>query len=146
MKSSLVPGVSASHAFRVSVAQTVPHLPIGNELFSDIPDVLATANMVAMMEGTATKALAPHMDTGEGSLGILVSVTHLAATVPGQTVTVTAEVTSVEGRKVTFKVLAHDGLDKIGEGMHQRMIVPWERFKSGVIAKAARLSIDRPKV
>ena len=70
MKPSLVPGVSASHTFAVTRAQTVPHLPIGNALFSDIPHVLATANMVAMMEATATKALAPHLDANDGSLGI----------------------------------------------------------------------------
>ena len=138
MKPTLQAGVSASHGFLVTAAQTVPNLPIGNDLFSDIPDVLATANMIAMMEGTATKALSTHLDANEGSLGISVNVTHTAATVPGQTVTVTAEVTAVEGRKITFKVLAHDGLDKIGEGTHSRMIVPWDRFKAGVAAKAAR--------
>jgi fluoroacetyl-CoA thioesterase len=138
MKPTLIAGVLASHAFPVTDAQTVPNLPIGNDLFSDIPHVLATANMIAMMEATATKALAPHLDANEGSLGILVNVTHTAATVPGQTVTVTAEVTAAEGRKITFKVSAHDGLDKIGEGTHQRMIVPWDRFKATVAAKAAR--------
>lgn len=140
MKSTLRPGASADHAFAVTEAQTVPCLPIGNDLFTDIPNVLATANMIAMMEATATKVLAAHLDTGEGSLGILVDVTHLAATVPGQIVTVTAEITAVEGRRITFKVSAHDGLDKIGEGTHQRMIVPWDRFKAGVAAKAAKAS------
>ena len=139
MKPTLIPGTSATHAFLVTDAQTVPRLPIGNELFTDIPHVLATANMIAMMEATATKTLAPHMDANEGSLGILVNVTHLAATVPGQTVTVTAEITAVEGRKITLKVSAHDGLDKIGEGTHQRMIVPWDRFKASVATKAAKV-------
>ena len=138
MKPTLVPGAFATHVFDVTDGQTVPHLLIGNGLFTDIPHVLATANMIAMMEGTSTKALGPHMDAGEGSLGVLVNVTHLAATVPGQKVTVTSEVTAVEGRKITFKVVAHDGIDKIGEGTHQRMIVPWDRFKAGVAAKAAK--------
>jgi fluoroacetyl-CoA thioesterase len=135
MKPTLQSGITATHAFVVTSAQTVPNLPIGNALFSDIPEVLATANMIAMMEATATKALSPHLDTNEGSLGIAVNVTHTAATVPGQTVTVTAEITAADGRKITFKVSAHD---KIGEGTHQRMIVPWDRFKAGVAAKAAR--------
>lgn len=143
MKSTLQPGVSASHVFEVTDAQTVPNLPIGNGLFTDIPHVLATANMIAMMEGTSTKVLADHMDAGEGSLGVLVNVTHLAATVPGQKVTVTSEVTAVDGRKVTFKVTAHDGIDKIGEGTHARMIVPWERFKAGVAAKAKRVESSK---
>lgn len=50
----------------------------------------------------------------------------------------TATIEEVEGRKITFHVVAHDGLDKIGEGMHQRAIVPWQRFKAGVAAKAAK--------
>jgi fluoroacetyl-CoA thioesterase len=95
--------------------------------------------MVVMMEGAATKALRPHLDANEGSVGISVNVTHLAATLPGQTVTVTAEVIAVDGRKVTFEVIAHDGLDKIGEGTHARAIVPWDRFKSGIAAKAAKV-------
>lgn len=140
MKPTLKPGVSDSHVFDVTDAQTVPNLPIGNGLFTDIPHVLATANMIAMMEGTSTKVLAPHMDANEGSLGILVNVTHLAATVPGQKVTVTSEVTAVEGRKITFRVTAHDGIDKIGEGTHARMVVPWDRFKAGVAAKARKAS------
>ena len=88
--------------------------------------------------GAATKALKPHLDTNEGSVGISVNITHTAATLPGQTVTASAAITAVEGRKITFKVTAHDGLDKIGEGTHIRAIVPWDRFKAGVAAKAQK--------
>ena len=94
---------------------------------------------VVMMEAAATKALRPHLDDNEGSVGIHVDVTHLAATLPGQTVAATAEIVAVEGRKVTFKVTAHDGVDKIGEGTHQRAIVPWDRFKAGIAAKAKKV-------
>lgn len=139
MKATLVPGVIASHSYVVGLANTVPHLAMDRSTFDDIPGVLATAYMVVMMEGAATKALRPHLDPGEGSLGIAVNVTHLAATLPGQTVTVTAAVVAVDGRKVTFKVTADDGLDSIGEGTHQRAIVPWTRFEASVAAKAARV-------
>jgi fluoroacetyl-CoA thioesterase len=108
--------------------------------FDDIPEVLATAYMVVMMEGACTKVLRPHLDTDEGSLGIAVNVMHLAATLPGQTVTVTATIERVEGRRVVFHVVAHDGADKIGEGTHQRAIVPWDRFKAGVAAKAKKVA------
>ncbi len=139
MKPTLKPGVSATHAYLVDRANTVPHLAMDRSTFDDIPEVLATAYMVVMMEGAATKALRPHLDANEGSVGISVNVTHLAATLPGQTATVTAEITAVEGRKITFKVVAHDGLDKIGEGTHTRAIVPWDRFKAGIAAKAAKV-------
>ena len=139
MKPTLIPGLSASHTFVVTQANTVPHLALDRSTFDDIPEVLATAYMVVMMEAAATKALRPHLDANEGSLGISVNVTHLAATLPGQTVTATAEITAVDGRKVTFKVSAHDGLDLIGEGIHSRAIVPWDRFKAGVAAKTAKV-------
>ena len=139
MKPTLIPGLTATHTFTVTAANTVPQLALDRSTFDDIPEVLATAYMIVMMEAAATKALRPHLDANEGSLGISVNVTHLAATLPGQTVTATAEITAVEGRKVTFRVSAHDGLDKIGEGTHQRAIVPWDRFKAGVAAKAAKV-------
>jgi fluoroacetyl-CoA thioesterase len=141
MKSTLTVGVSASHSYLVTAATTVPELKIDTSTFPEIPGVLATAYMIAMMEGTSAKALQPHLDANEGTLGIVVNVTHLAATLPGQTVTVTAEITAVEGRKVTFKVVAHDGVDKIGDGTHSRMIVPSTRFKAGVNAKAAKAGV-----
>jgi fluoroacetyl-CoA thioesterase len=139
MKPTLAPGLIAAHTFTVTSANTVPHLAMDRSTFDDIPDVLATAYMIVMMEAAATKVLRPHLDANEGSLGIAVNVTHLAATLPGQTVTATAEIVAVEGRKVTFKVSAHDGIDTIGEGTHSRAIVPWDRFKAGVAAKAAKV-------
>ncbi|MBS0241951.1 MAG: thioesterase family protein [Proteobacteria bacterium] len=138
MKPTLVEGLSDTHAYEVTVANTVPHLAMDRSTFDDIPEVLATAYMVVMMEGACTKVLSPHLDPNEGSLGIHVNVSHLAATLPGQTVTVTATIEKVEGRKVTFRVVAHDGLDKIGDGTHVRAIVPWDRFKAGVGAKAKK--------
>lgn len=139
MKPSLAPGVSATHSYTVTRENTVPHLAMDRSTFDDIPEVLATAYMVAMMEGAATKAIRPHLDANEGSVGVSVNITHTAATLPGQVVTVTAEITAVVGRKVTFKIVAHDDLDKIGEGTHQRAVVPWDRFKAGVAQKSAKV-------
>jgi fluoroacetyl-CoA thioesterase len=139
MKSTLTPGLTDTHSYVVTAANTVPHLAMDRSTFDDIPEVLATAYMVVMMEGACTKLLRPHLGANEGSLGIAVNVTHIAATLPGQSVTVTATIEKVEGRKITFRVSAHDGLDKIGEGTHTRAIVPWDRFKAGVAAKAGRL-------
>jgi fluoroacetyl-CoA thioesterase len=86
--------------------------------------------------------LADHLEYGEGSLGVHINISHVAATVPGQTVVVTAECTKVEGRRVTFHIRAHDGIDMIGEGEHVRMIVNWEKFEQRVNdkAKAARVA------
>jgi fluoroacetyl-CoA thioesterase len=138
MKPTLGPGLADSHSYLVTAANTVPHLAMDRSTFDDIPEVLATAYMAVMMEGACTKVLRPHLDAGEGSLGVHLNVSHVAATVPGQTVTVTATIEKVEGRKITFRVVAHDGLDRIGEGTHTRAIVPWDRFKAGVAAKSKK--------
>ena len=139
MKPTLLPGITATHTYVVGTGNTVPHLAMDRSTFDDIPEVLATAYMCVMLEGACTKAIAPHLDAGEGSVGIHLDVSHLAATLPGQTVTATATLEKLDGRKATFRVVAHDGLDKIGEGRHVRAIVPWERFKAGVAAKKGRV-------
>jgi fluoroacetyl-CoA thioesterase len=139
VKSSLVVGLTGQSSFVVSEANTVPRLAIEQAGFSDIPPVLATAYMIAMMEGASAQVLRPHLDPGEGSLGTVVNVNHTSATLVGQTVTVTAEITAVQGRRITFKVTAHDGLDQIGTGTHERAIVPWDRMGGVLDAKRARI-------
>ncbi|MBI1385040.1 MAG: thioesterase [Rhizobiales bacterium] len=141
MKESLKPGISHTMTFVVPANKTVPHLYPEAPEFQTMPGVFATGFHVGLMEWAAVRAIAPHLDEGEGSLGIHVDVSHAAATLPGQTVTVTATCTAVEGRRLTFRVAAHDGLDAIGEGTHQRMVVPWERFRAKVDQKAAAAGV-----
>ena len=138
MKDTLKVGDRARLAFKVPVEKTVPHLYPEAPDFQAMPDVFATGFMVGLMEWCCMKVLEPHLDAGEGSLGIHINVSHSAATVPGQTVTVEAECTGVTGRRVAFKVTAHDGVETIGEGHHERMVVPWARFVGRVNEKAAR--------
>ena len=78
----------------------MPHLYPEAPEFKEMPTVFATGFMVGLMEWTCLKVLAPHLDEGEGSLGVHIDVSHIAATVPGQTVTVDAECTKVSGRRV----------------------------------------------
>ena len=59
-----------------------------------------------------------------------IDVSHAAATLPGQTIKVVAEVTKVDGRRVSFSVKAHDGVEAIGAGEHDRFVVPWDKFSS----------------
>ncbi|MFA5899463.1 MAG: thioesterase family protein [Hyphomicrobium sp.] len=142
MKDTLKPGDKTQFAFPVPTEKTVPHLYPEAPEFRAMPTVFATGFMVGLMEWTCLKVLQPHLDEGEGSLGIHIDVSHSAATLPGQTVTVEAECTAVNGRRVSFHVKAHDGIDLIGEGRHERMIVPWARFvaRANEKAKLARVS------
>jgi len=116
----------------------VPHLYPEAHEFQMMPTVFATGFMVGLMEWTCLHVIEPHLEAGEGSLGVHIDVSHVAATVPGQTVTVHAHVTKIDGRRIHFHVKAHDGIDLIGEGEHERMIVHWDKFESRVNEKAKK--------
>ena len=141
MKPTLQPGARTEFAFKVPANKTVQHLYPEAHEFQQMPTVFATGFMVGLMEWTCLKVLEPHMDEGEGSLGIHIDVSHLAATVPGQTVTVEAECTKVEGRRVWFHVKARDEIDVIGEGEHQRMVVNTDKFVAKVNEKAKKARV-----
>jgi fluoroacetyl-CoA thioesterase len=135
MKATLRPGLTHRFSYRVPQNKTVPHLYPEVADFQAMPQVFATGFMVGLMEWTCMQLLSPHLDPGEGSLGVHVDVSHTAATPPGLTVTVEVECLAVQGPKVTFKVKAHDGVELIGEGQHQRFIVSWQNFNARVAKK-----------
>ena len=142
MKDTLKAGDTARLEFKVPAEKTVPHLYAESADFRAMPNVFATGFMVGLMEWACLEALKPHLDEGEGSLGIHIDVSHSAATVPGQVVTVDATVTAVTGRRVQFDVVAHDGVEVIGKGRHERMVVPWVRFVQRVNQKAGQAGVD----
>jgi fluoroacetyl-CoA thioesterase len=138
MKSTLKPGLTHRFTYRVPENKTVPFTyPEAPEIAS-MPKVFATGNMIILMEWTCTQLLAPHLDPGEGSLGVHVDVSHLAATLPEQMVTVDVELDKIVGYRVGFKVKAHDGIDLISEGRHERFVVYWDKFNARLAAKAAK--------
>ncbi len=127
MKTSLVPGVSLTFRYPVPEDKTVPHVYPESPRFREMPAVFATAYLVGL----------PHLDEGEQSVGTGVWVTHTAATPPGLVVTVDVAILKVEGRKLTFSVRAHDLVDAISEGTHERFVIDRERFVRKVAEKAA---------
>jgi fluoroacetyl-CoA thioesterase len=141
MKDTLQPGIKARFSYKVPVEKTVPHIYRESAEMQTMPAVFATGYLIALMEWTCVQALAPHLDEGEGSVGVHVDVAHDAATPAGMTVTVDVEVTEVEGRRVWFHVQAQDGVDTIGDGYHQRFIVEWDRFNAKVAEKKAKAGV-----
>jgi fluoroacetyl-CoA thioesterase len=135
MKPTLVPGLKHTFTYKVPLDKTVPYTYREAAEMQAMPEVFATGNMIILMEWTCVQLMAPHMDAGEGSLGTHVDVSHLAATLPGMSVTAEAELVSIDGRRLEFKVSAHDGVDLIGEGRHQRAVVGWDKFKARVADK-----------
>ena len=138
MKPTLKPGLIHRFFYKVPVAKTVPHLYDESPELAAMPEVFATGFMVGLMEWTCVQLLAPHLDTGEGSLGVHIDVSHKAATPVGFTITVEAECVEVKGPRAKFAIKAHDGIDEIGSGIHERFIVTWDRFNKSVATKTAR--------
>jgi predicted thioesterase len=100
-----------------------------------LPEAYGTPMMIYLMEVAAGTAIEPFLPDGWASVGVAVSVEHLAATPIGRTVTATATVTAVDQRTVTFAVTAHDGVELIGRGTHLRAPVELERFNRRLSAK-----------
>lgn len=91
-------------------------------------EVFGTPMMIALMENAAWRAVAEHLDEGQVTVGTLVNVRHLGATLLGQQVRATAELIEIDGRRLLFKVEAYDEQKKIGDGQHERTIINLEKF------------------
>ena len=102
---------------------------------SGLVPVFATPYMNALMENAAVNAVQAQLAPDEGTVGIRLDITHDAATPIGMKVWAEAEVTAVEGRKLTFTVTAYDEAEKIGGGTHQRFIIKPEKFLAKTQAK-----------
>lgn len=98
-------------------------------------EVFATPMMVAVMEAAACAAIDPHLPETHTSLGLNINVMHTAPTPIGLTVTATANLTEVSGRKLTFEVRAEDGHGEIGSGTHTRIVVDRKRFDASLQSK-----------
>jgi fluoroacetyl-CoA thioesterase len=102
---------------------------------SSLPQVFATPMMITAMENAALNAVLAYLDPGESCVGTVVNVKHLAATPVGHRVTADAVVTKVDGRHIEFTVTAHDEVEEIGNGTHERMVVDMARIDKRLAAK-----------
>lgn len=91
-------------------------------------EVFATPAMVALMENAAMKAVAEELPEGSTTVGAMMDTTHVKPSAMGETISATATLKEVEGRKLTFSVTAGDSKGVIGEGMHVRYIVDRVKF------------------
>lgn len=136
MKDSLRPGISRTNRVQVDRDRTIGFM--GEE-----GRVYATPRLIYDIENTCRDLILEHADPNEDSVGIEVSVRHLAATLLGMTAEITATVRAVEGRKVTFDVVAKDDLEPICEGMHSRFVVDKGKTVERLKAKAAKYAALR---
>jgi fluoroacetyl-CoA thioesterase len=115
-------GLSGTAEIVVGTRDTAPHVGSGKI------GVLATPIMVNLMEAAALAAVERFMPPGYQTVGTHLDVKHFAATPVGLRVRAQADLTKVEGRTLTFRIHAEDEREKIGEGVHERLIINVERF------------------
>jgi fluoroacetyl-CoA thioesterase len=136
MKETLKTGIRYEHKFVVPPSKTVPALYPEAAEFVAMPEVFATGFLVGFLEWACIKAINPHLDwPNEQSVGTHINVSHLAATPPGLEVTATVELIEIDGRRLVFAVEAHDGVDLISRGLHERFIINKERFDAKMSEK-----------
>ncbi len=120
----LTPGLSAAIRRPVDSAATA------RQLGSGTVDVLATPELVRLMEMAAVAALADRLPPEFTSVGVSVSVQHLAPTPVGLSVEARATLTEVQGRRLTFQVAARDDVEEVAQGTHERVLVEVEGFEA----------------
>lgn len=131
MKASVEPGLRKMRRVTVASKRVTRHL--GENL-----GVYATPAMVADMEMLCRDFLMEHLDAGEDSVGTRVDIQHLAATPEGMWVDITATITAVDRRAVTFEAVARDAFDEVGRCTHARFVVDVAKMKERLQAKIAK--------
>ncbi len=127
---ALTIGLTGTASLTVSDEHTAAALGSGN-----VP-VFSTPRLVALLEAAAVNALRGHLAAGQTSVGTWIDLAHLAATPIGGAVRAEARLVAVNGRDLTFDVVAFDDSGKIGEGVHRRAIVDERRFLERVANKS----------
>ena len=141
MKETLRPGIEHELRFRVPHTKTVPALYPESPEFRAMPEVFATGFMVGLIEWACIQALNPHIEwPAEQSVGTHINVSHSAATPPGFEVSAKVKLVEVDGRRLVFHVEAHDGVDVISKGTHERFLINAEKFNAKVREKAKSVS------
>jgi fluoroacetyl-CoA thioesterase len=96
----------------------------------DLP-VLGTPRLLAWSEAATCAAVADELDEKQTSVGTRVALEHLAASVVGEEVRVTATLTHRDGRLLRFEVVAVDSREQVvGHGEVTRVVVDRDRFMS----------------
>ena len=131
MKPTLVPGLTTTREFAVDRERTI-------DFMGEEARVYATPMLVRDIEVTCRELLLAHLDAGEDSVGTRVEIDHLAATLLGMKVAITATLAELKGRAAVFDVSATDGLDTICRGRHARFIANVGQVKQRLLQKRAK--------
>ena len=134
MKPSLKTGLEFSKAITVDEARCISFM--GKEGM-----VYATPRMVSDVEYACRDFLLQHLDPGEDSVGVHVSIDHLGATPMGLKVIVSAKVAELDRRKVVFEFSVRDPVEEVGRGKHIRFVVETAKTFDRLKAKRAKVGL-----
>lgn len=132
MKPSLQKGLTTTRRFNVDKEKTIDFM--GEKL-----RVYATPWMLKDMEITCRDLIQEHLDEGQSSVGAHVHLDHLGASLLDSWVDITATVTDIDGRRVSFEIEAKDPLDVVGKCKHVRFVIDTDRQKTRLEGKAQKL-------
>ena len=90
--------------------------------------VLSTPRLIQLLETAAIDAIRDFLHSDQVSLGTLIKVRHLSPTPLGMKVTAHAILKEVNQKRLLFWVDAHDEIEKVAEGEHERVLVSKEKF------------------
>lgn len=114
---------------KFSIERKVTEHMTASVMGSGTLDVFATPSMIALIEETAWRSVAPQLESGMATVGTLLNVAHVAPTPVGMTVKCETELTEVDGRRLVFSVKVSDECGEIGRGTHERFIINEEKFQ-----------------
>lgn len=127
------PGLTAT------LSETVTPETTASAVGSGLVPVFSTPELARLIEQTAVAALESALTSGQTSVGTNLNFDHLAATPVGMSVSATATLKTVAGRKLTFEITAQDDIELVAKGTHTRFIVDSARFMEKVQKKAAQI-------
>ena len=139
MKDTLKPGIESEFTFHLPGTKTVPALYPESPEFQEMPGVFATGFLVGFLEWACIQAVNPHLDwPAEQTVGTHIDVSHVAATPAGFDVTAKVKLVEVDGRRLLFEVEAHDDVELISKGKHERFIINKDKFEAKMREKIGK--------
>ena len=90
--------------------------------------VFSTPSMTQLVESTANQLAAPHLKSGQGQVGVVVTVRHMGPTPMGKKVRAEAELVAIDRRRLSFKVKVYDDVEQVGEADHERFVIDLDKY------------------
>lgn len=131
MKDSLAAGITATRRIEIDEARTI-------DFMGDALRIYATPSLLRDIEHHCRDLILEHLDEGEDTVGVRVELDHMAATLLGMAVDISATVVEVDRRKVTLEVEARDPIETLAKVKHVRFVVDVAKQAQRIEEKAAK--------